>query len=318
MGISGSKRNSTIKTSGGTGVKYYGIYRARCINNKDPKGQGKILVHVYSRDGNISYSEDIHQWIPVLSPYGGLKGMGFYMIPPIHAEGFVIFEQGNLTNPIWLGTYPYAPSHEIDKEATKAAGYGVVKTIPTIPPEMKNDPTTIILKTQYPALANPNIESNENKVENLFTMSEEKFELTHVNQSGYEYSPGGQSTAKPSSYIRLTDSGITLGVKGQDDRVFELQIDSAGIRMTSNLGDTVSIADGEISIIGSENAQINIRALDEGAININGKQVIIDGEQIVIGPPGTTGGGGVVTSDCICPFTGMTTHVASGKTIVGG
>lgn len=316
--VTGKAKPSAIKSSKSTSVKYYGIYRARCINNQDPRGLGRILAHIYTRDGNLSYSEDIHQWIPVLSPYGGLKGMGFYMIPPIHAEGFVIFEAGIPARPVWIGTFPYAPKKEIDEEATKAAGYGVVKVTPTIPPELQNDPTTVILKTQYPSLGNPDVENSENKVENLIVMDETKLELVHLNQNEYEYSPGGTSSANSSSYIRLTDNAITLGVRGEDGRVFEIQIDNAGIRMISDLGDTISISDGDITIIGSDKSQINIRAMENGSVNVNGKQVIVDGEQIIIGPPGTNGGGGVITSDCICPFTGLTTHMSSGKTIVGG
>ena len=316
--IGNPKLPSARSSSSSQSARMYGIYRARCINNQDPRGLGRVLAHIYNRDGNLSYQEDIHQWVPVLSPYGGVKGMGFYMIPPIHAEGFVIFEGGIPTRPVWLGTFPYAPPAEIDEEATKAAGYGVVKVIPTIPAELENDPTTIVLKTQYPALGDPDVESNDNKVENLVTLNEEKLELLHVNQNEYEYSQGGVSSSQASSYIRLTDNAITLGVKGEDDKVYELQIDSTGIRMISDIGDTISIADGEITIQGSDECQINIRAMDNGSVNINGKQVVLDGEQLILGPPGATGGGGVVTSDAICPFTGLPTHVSSGKTIVGG
>jgi hypothetical protein len=308
----------STKSESSSGLKYYGIYRARCINNQDPRGLGRILAHIYQRDGNLSYTEDIHQWIPVLSPYGGVKGMGFYMIPPIHAEGFVIFEGGIPSRPVWIGTFPYAPPKEIDEEASKSAGYGIVKVTPTIPPELQNDPTTVVLKTQYPALGNPDIESNDNKVENLIVMDETKLELVHINQNEYEYNPGGVSSANASSYLRLTDNSIAIGVKGEDGKVYEIQIDNTGIRLISDLGDTISIADGEISIQGSDKCQISIRAMENGSVNINGKQVVVDGEQIIIGPPGTSGGGGVVTSDCICPFTGMPTHVSSGKTIVGG
>lgn len=318
--VNGNNRLPSVDSSrgGNTGKRYYGIYRARCINNQDPRGMGRILVHIYNRDGNLSYQQDIHQWVPVLSPYGGIKSMGFYMIPPIHAEGFVVFEQGAPTRPVWIGTFPYAPEKQIDQEASEAAGYGVVKVTPTIPPELENDPTKIVLKTQYPALGDPDIESDENEVENLIVMDETKIEMVHVNQAEYEYDPGGVSVGDASSYIRLADKSVTMGVKGPDGRVFEIQIDSDGIRLVSDLGDTLSVRDGEITIKGTDNSQINIRAMDNGSININGKQVIVDGEQIVIGPPGSNGGGGVITSDCICPFTGLATHVGSGKTTLGG
>lgn len=298
--------------------KYYGIYRAKCLNNQDPRGLGRILVHIYTRDGAVSYREDTHQWIPVLSPYGGLKSMGFYMTPPIHAEGFVIFERGVSTKPVWIGSFPYVPPKIIDEEATKAAGYGVVKVTPTIPPEMQNDPTKIILKTQYPALDTPGIDNNANTIENLIVMDETKLELVHVNQSAYEYSAGGVSSGSASSYIRLTDNMATIGVKGETGKVYEIQVDSSGIRLTSDLGDTISISDGEIAIIGSDECDISLTAKNKGAVNINGKQVIIDGEQIVIGPPGSLGGGGAVTSDSICPFVGLPIHQSSSKTTIGG
>jgi len=309
---------SGVHTTTPTGSKFYGIYRARCINNQDPRGLGRILTHVYQRDGNLSYQEDIHQWTPVLSPYGGVRGMGFYMIPPIHAEGFVIFENGEPTRPVWIGTFPYAPLKEIDEAASKSAGYGIIKVTPTVPTELGNDPTKIVLKTQYPALGDDNPESNTNKVENLIVMDNTKLELVHVNQNVYEYSPGGVSTGQASSFITLKDNSITIGVKGEDGRIFQLQIDSQGIRMISNLGDQIAISDGNITIIGSDMAQINIRAMNNGSIVVNGKQVVIDGEQLVLGPPGSQGGGGAITSDCICPFTGLATHTSSGKTIVGG
>jgi hypothetical protein len=300
------------------GNKYFGIYRARCINNQDPRSLGRILIHIYQRDGNLSYQEDIHQWTPVLSAYGGVRGMGFYMIPPIHAEGFVIFENGEPTKPVWIGTFPYAPLREIDEESSKAAGYGVVKVTPTVPAELGNDATKIVLKTQYPALGDSNPESDSNKIENVIVMDQTKLELLHVNQNVYKYTPGGVSTGQASSYITLGDNSIVLGVKGEDGRVFQIQIDNNGIRFVTDLGDSISMSDGSIQIIGSDKAQISIRATQNGSITLNGKQLVMDAEQIVSGPPGQQGGGGAVTSDCICPFTGMATHTSSGKTIVGG
>jgi hypothetical protein len=315
----GSKRNPSAVSSPRTGgTKYYGIYRAKCINNQDPRSLGRILAHIYKRDGNLSYQEDIHQWIPVLSPYGGVKGMGFYMIPPIHAEGFVIFEEGISTRPVWIGTFPYAPTREIDEEASEAAGYGIVRVRPTVPAELENDPTKIVLKTQYPALSDPDPESNENKVENVITMDESKLELVHVHQGEYEYSPGGVSTGNASSFITMSDTSIVMGVRAADGRVFQIQIDAEGIRLISDLGDIISISDGSIQISGTDQSQIYIRAKDNGSILLEGKQVIADGEQLVLGPPGATGGGGVITSDCICPLTGLPTHIGSGKTIIGG
>lgn len=312
------KKVSFVKNAERTGgTKYYGIYRAKCLNNSDPKGQGRVLAHIYVRDGELNYNESTHNWIPVLSPYGGVRGMGFYMIPPIHADGFVIFEQGSPRTPVWVGTYPFAPVREVEEEASKKVGYTVVKTLPTVPDELNSDPTKIIIKTQYPALNDPAPESDSNKIENLIIMDETKLELVHVNQPEYSYKPGGVSTADATSYIKLADGIIELGVKDVSGRLQSIQITTDGIKMESSMGDYVQVKDGSIQIKGSDQCQIKIEAIENGAVVINGRQVMLDGETIILGPPGALGGGSVVTTQSICPFVGLPIHQGSSKVLIG-
>lgn len=297
---------------------YYGIYRAKCLNNQDPKGLGRILAHIYETDGPLSYDEAGHQWIPVLSPYGGIPQMGFYMIPPIHADGYVIFEGGNQSEPVWIGTFPFAAIKEIDEEASQAAGYTVLRVKPTIPPELGGDPSTFVIKTQYPSLEQPDFTNSENIVENLMVMDESKLELVHINKNEYEYNSGGVSAGQPSSSISLTDNGIRLQVRNAEGEVHAIDITGEGIRMETALGDFINLANGNIQIKGSDQAQIQIEGLENGSIIINAKQVVLDGEQIIQGPPGSTGGGGAVTTDSVCPFVGLPIHIGSSKTIIGG
>lgn len=299
-------------------LRYYGIYRAKCLNNADPEGRGRILAHIYIRDGQLSYSEQSHQWIPVLTPYGGIRGMGMSLIPPIHADGFVVFEEGKPHAPVWIGAYPFAPLREVDEDATEKAGYTVIKSYPTTPSEQAQDPTRIVIKTQYPSLQNPIPESNENVVENAIIMDENQLQLFHVNKNVYEYSQGGVGIGTPGSYIRMGDNSIELGVTGPDGRTFNITIDSESIRLASALGDQIQLTDGRIQIVGTDQAQVSIQALENGSITLNGKNITLDGEQIVTGPPGENGAGGVVTTQAICPFTGLRTHVGSSKTIAGG
>lgn len=299
-------------------LRYYGIYRAKCLNNADPEGRGRILAHIYIRDGQLSYSENSHQWVPVLTPYGGIRGMGMSMSPPIHADGFVIFEEGMPNTPVWIGAYPFAPLREVDEDASSTAGYTVIKTYPTTPPEQAQDPTRIVIKTQYPSLQDPSPESDDNAVENAIIMDENQLQLFHVNRDAYEYSEGGVGTGTPGSYIRLADSSIELGVTGQDGRTFNITIDSESIRLASSQGDQIQLTDGRIQIIGTDQSQVSITALENGSVTVNGKIVTVDGEQLIIGPPGAAGAGGTITTQCICPFTGLRTHVGSSKTIIGG
>lgn len=297
--------------------KYYGIYRAKCINNRDPLGRGRILAHIYLRDGALSYSEQSHQWIPVLTPYGGLRGMGMSMVPPLHADGFVIFEEGNTSMPVWIGAYPFAPLREVDEEASRKAGYTVINTLPTIPAEQAQDPTRIVIKTQYPSIEDPLPESNENVVENTIIMDESKLELFHINKNVYEYQEGGTG-GSPGSFIRLGDASIDMGVRGPDGRVFAISITGENINLSSSAGDQISISDNSIKIKGTDQGQIAVEAVENGSIVLNGRNVTVDGEQIIVGPPGALGGGGIVNTQSICPFVGLPIHQGSSKAIVGG
>lgn len=296
---------------------YYGIYRAKVLDNADPRNQGRVLLHIYAIDGEFNYTEDQHNWVPVLSPYGGISQMGLYMIPPIHAEGYVIFEEGNVNKPVWIGTYPFSAVTEVDEEASKSAGYTVLKQVPTIPPEL-TDPTRVIWKTQYLSKDNPEPDSDQNKVENIIVMDEKVLELVHVTQSEYKYEQGGVGKGNACSFFSLGENSVSIGVKGADSKVHQINITNKGIKLETPLGDTIQMTDGNIQLKGSQQCQIQIEALDAGSIIINGKQVLVDGENIIAGPPGSNGGGGVVTCDTVCPFVGLPIHIGSSKLIAGG
>lgn len=299
-------------------TKYYGIYRAKCLNNNDPDGLNKILVHIYSVDGEFNYNEESHRWVPVLSPYGGVPQMGLFMLPPIHADGYVIFEGGNSGRPVWIGSYPFADRQIVDEEASQEAGYTVMRIEPTIPPEMGGDASRIVLKTQYPSIDNPDQKDNKNKIENLIVMDESKLQLLHLNQSAFTHRGGGVSKGQPSSSISLSDSSIRLGVKTVDGKENYIEISNAGIEISVPSGESINLSEGKIAVTGNKESKIKISSPNGGIISINGQRVILDGEKIISGPPGATGGGGAVTNDCICALTGLPTHIGSVKTIVGG
>lgn len=296
----------------------YGIYRAKCLDNNDPTSTGKILVHIYERDGKLSFEKNTHQWIPVLSPYGGISGMGLLMLPPINSDGYVIFEGGMPSKPVWVGSYPFASEKTLNQEASQSNGYPVLEINPSVPIEMNNDPTTIILKTQYPTVENQDPKSKDNHVENLIIMNQGKLELIHRNQLDYKFEPFGITTDSPTSYITLSDGSVKLGVKTSNGKRNEISIDDGGIKLRTTLGEEISLKDGKIDIKGTDKSQINITARENGSVNINGKTVVLDGETVVVGPPGDKGGSGVVNADCICPFTNKKTHTGSTKTILGG
>jgi hypothetical protein len=294
----------------------FGLYGAKVIDNNDPDGTGRVLVHIYRRDGVFNYSPQGHTWVPVLSPYGGNREMGMFMLPPIHAEGFVMFEGGDPLQPVWVGAYPLSPKTSVDEDASNQAGITIFKTAPTIPPEAAGDPTTAIIKTQYPGVKTPDIEDDVNRVENLIVMNEKKMEFAHINQTDYTYNRTGIDDSYVRSYITLKDNSLAIGVRNSDGEVHEISVTSSGIKFQTADGGYVQMSNGSIEISGAAETKITIKT--PGAIEINGKQVMFDGESLLLGPLGDQGGAGVVTSDAICPYVGFNCMVGSSKLTASG
>ena len=78
--------------------KFFGKYRARVINNKDPKKMGRIKVECPKVLGKFE-----SEWCLPCFPYGA-DGIGTIQIP---REGYLVwveFEEGDPDKPIWTGT----------------------------------------------------------------------------------------------------------------------------------------------------------------------------------------------------------------------
>lgn len=81
--------------------KFYGEYRAKVIDNKDPKMLGRIKVECPS-----VYGEGIESpWCFGKFPTAG-KNHGFFMIPSIGDYVWITFEKGSSDYPVWNGS-PY-------------------------------------------------------------------------------------------------------------------------------------------------------------------------------------------------------------------
>jgi hypothetical protein len=99
---------------------FYGKYRGKVIENSDPLMQGRIRAQVPA-----IFGDDVSGWALPCSPYGG-KGVGFFFIPPIDANVWIEFENGNPDYPIWTGCFWGA------NEAPKIPGLpNVIKMIKT-------------------------------------------------------------------------------------------------------------------------------------------------------------------------------------------
>jgi hypothetical protein len=79
--------------------RYYGKYRGLVVNNVDPLQLGRLQAMVPEVLG-----ESPSGWAQPCAPYGG-TACGFFAIPPIGAGVWIEFEAGDVSRPIWAGTW---------------------------------------------------------------------------------------------------------------------------------------------------------------------------------------------------------------------
>jgi uncharacterized protein involved in type VI secretion and phage assembly len=75
-----------------------GKFRGKVVDNKDPLGRGRIRTHV------AAVSELELTWAEPCVPYAGPQ-VGWFFIPPVGANVWIEFEQGDPNYPIWTGCY---------------------------------------------------------------------------------------------------------------------------------------------------------------------------------------------------------------------
>lgn len=96
--------------------RYTGKFRAVVVDNADPEGRGRLKLRVPSLLGEAD-----SDWALPSLPYGGAAGLGFLMIPPVGAQCFAEFIEGDLSAPVWTGTYYRAAETPPDDSIKGAA-----------------------------------------------------------------------------------------------------------------------------------------------------------------------------------------------------
>lgn len=77
---------------------FFGKYRGKVKENKDPMLSGRLLVTAPGALG------DAKAWALPCAPFAG-KGVGFFALPPVGANVWVEFEGGNPEAAIWSGCF---------------------------------------------------------------------------------------------------------------------------------------------------------------------------------------------------------------------
>lgn len=195
--------------------KYYGKYRGFVSDNSDPDQLGRLKLTVPSVLGDT-----VTGWALPCLPFGGLADQGLFTIPEVGAQVWVEFEEGDLSHPIWVGTF--------------WQGSGDVPSEGAVTP-----PTTRVLKTPSGHVLQFDDASGA-----------EQYRLHHP--------AGSEMTIDPQGTILLTDANgakLTLDVAGNK---VEVQ-DASGNKLTmTTSGTTVQDANG--NKIEMTAAGVNIKA----------------------------------------------------------
>jgi uncharacterized protein involved in type VI secretion and phage assembly len=78
----------------------YGKFRGIVTDNMDPQKRGRLKLRIPS----VLADQDSDWALPCL-PYGGADQQGIFMVPEIDAQVWVEFEEGDISRPIWVGTF---------------------------------------------------------------------------------------------------------------------------------------------------------------------------------------------------------------------
>jgi uncharacterized protein involved in type VI secretion and phage assembly len=120
----------------GRNITLNGKYRGKVSDNHDPLKMGRITARVllFSEERDIS-------WATPCVPYAG-ENKGIFFIPPLGANVWIEFENGDIEKPIFSGCY--WSENEV--------------------PDQNNDPDLKIIKTEHTTIT-INDKSNENRIE---------------------------------------------------------------------------------------------------------------------------------------------------------
>lgn len=197
--------------------RYYGKYRGFVIDNADPENRARLKLVVPSLLGEAETS-----WALPCLPFGGLADQGLFMVPEVDAQVWVEFEEGNLSYPIWTGTF-WQQSGDAPSEVTGP------------------EPTARIIKTPSGHLLHFEDKSGEERVS-----------LKHNSAAELLIDEEGTLSLTDKNGARITLDASGNSVTVEDTNGNTLEMSSAGTTVTDSNGNTVEMAAAGITVKGQQ------------------------------------------------------------------
>ena len=248
------------------------LYKCDVIDTREFLETGYIQVRVHGLD-----PEGVFEDAEIMTPFGGLEGMGMQALPPIGSVGYVLYELGNPEKPVFIGSKLVGGTPNEENRAPEGTLLNRAES---------EDPSDLILKTQYTLFDERDLTGTENKSENILKMTEKEFTLAKIRQdeSVYEYKEEPYDI-KEAAYniVKITDDEIVLRFKFEDNSTaneIKVNEDTVSMDFDTEAGDmSVQVEDDKILLKASGSTV---------TIEKDGK-VIVEAERIDLGGNSNTG-----------------------------
>jgi phage baseplate assembly protein gpV len=193
--------------------KRFGKFRASVVDNKDPQKRGRLKLQIPS-----VLADQESDWALPCLPYGGIGQQGMFFVPEIDAQVWAEFEEGDISRPVWVGTF-WQQESDTPKDAAK------------------DEPTTRLFQTKSGHILQFDDEEGE-----------EQFRLFHPADAEMIIDKNGS--------ISLTDtSGAVLKMDADNSEIVIedangniMTMDSSGTRVEDSNGNVIEMAAAGITV----------------------------------------------------------------------
>ena len=187
--------------------KVFGKYRATVVDNMDPEKRGRLKLRIPS----VLADQDSDWALPCL-PYGGFDQQGFFMVPDVDAQVWVEFEEGDISRPIWVGTF-WQQESDVPSDASK------------------DEPTTRMLQTRSGHI----LQFDDAE-------GEEQFRLYHPKDAHMIIDPDGSILFTDASGAILTMDAQGNEIIVEDANGNTMTMNSSGTRVEDSNGHVIEMA----------------------------------------------------------------------------
>jgi uncharacterized protein involved in type VI secretion and phage assembly len=187
--------------------KRFGKYRATVIDNQDPQKRGRLRLRIPS----VLAEQDSDWALPCL-PYGGLDQQGMFFVPDVDAQVWVEFEEGDISRPIWVGTF-WQQQSDTPEDASK------------------DEPTTRMIRTSSGHILQFDDEEGE-----------EQFRLYHPADAEMIIDKDGTISLTDSSGARLKMDAPGTEIIVEDANGNIMTMNSSGTRVEDSNGNVIEMA----------------------------------------------------------------------------